>query len=40
MEWNSECVQLQLTSVTGAVLQGCASYDVSRDLISPQWLHE
>ena len=32
MEWNGQCTQLQLTCVTGTVVQGCASYYVSRGL--------
>ena len=38
--WNSECTQLQLTHVTGAVVQGCAGYYVSTALISPRRLYE
>ena len=40
MEWNGECSQLQLTRIAGAVLQGWASYCVSRALISLQRLYE
>jgi len=35
MERNGKCTQLQLTRVTRTVLQGWASYYVSRALISP-----
>ena len=40
MEWNDECTYSQLARIAGAVLQGSASYCVSRALISPQRLYD